>query len=188
MSSISKSTSDRHRGHTVRKARTIAVATAGVGLVAGSILATAGPASAHATVQLYGSTASTGGYGAMFIRIPHGCSGAATRKLAVRLPASFGSARPQWIPGWTANVVTLDDGSRRVTWTKKRGGLPDGQFADFGISVKWPEAQGMVYVPVVQHCRTSSVRWTQIPQAGQPEPEYPAPSVMVHRGSSPHGH
>jgi len=166
----------------------IAAAAAGVGLVAGSIIATAGPASAHASVQLYGEKASTGGYGAMFIRIPHGCSGEPTRKVVVRLPSTFGSARPQWIAGWTARVVTLDDGSRRVTWMKKRGGLPDGQFSDFGIAVKWPEAHGTVYVPVVQHCRTSSLRWTQIPRAGQPEPAYPAPSVVVHKGDRPHGH
>lgn len=175
----------RHR----RSARALPRAAAGA--LAAALLATplvvASSAGAHATLQLYGEKAQAGGYGAMWVRIPHGCEGKATRRVQVLLPATFGSARPQLLAGWRAQVRLTEDGSRVVTWTARGRGLPDGQFADFGISVKWPERAGVTYVPVVQRCgRGAMVAWNQIPIAGGPEPEYPAPSVTVHRSSGAH--
>jgi len=137
------------------KAR-LAVAAVAAGLAV--TCATASPAGAHATVQTYGSQASAGGYGAFFIRIPHGCEGGLpTDKVVVTLPNSFESAKPQWVSGWEAKS-TRGGKSTRVVWTG--GELPDTSFADFGVSVKYPDRAGGYPLTVVQHCGDATVRWS----------------------------
>lgn len=147
------------------------VITATAGLIA------AAPASAHATAQLYGGTATAGGYGAMWIRIGHGCDGSPTKKVTVELPSSFGSGKPQRIAGWNSKVVLKTDGSRTVTWTLKKGEQPlrDDEFADFGISVKWPTTEGVVLIPTTQTCVKGSIAWVE---EGH-DSEHPAPTVTV---------
>jgi len=139
-----------------------------------------GSASAHATVQLYGSSATAGGYGAMFIRIGHGCAKAATDTVEVSIPAGFSSVRPQQMPGWNAETIKNADGvTTGVRWTG--GNLPDAQFADFGVSVKYPATAGTYAIPVVQRCDTAEEAWIQIPAEGQDSHalKYPAPTVKV---------
>lgn len=139
-----------------------------------------GSASAHATVQLYGSSATAGGYGAMFIRIGHGCAKASTDTVEVSIPAGFGSVRPQQMPGWNAETIKNDAGV--TTGVKWSGGLlPDAQFADFGLSVKYPATAGTYAIPVVQRCGAAEEAWIQIPAEGQDSHalKYPAPTVKV---------
>ena len=93
------------------------------------------------------------------MRIPHGCDGSPTKRVMITLPASFGSAKPQMIGGWKAKVVTKADGSRQVIWNATGDPLPDDQFADFGISVKWPTTEGEVALPTVQTCLKGKVAW-----------------------------
>ncbi len=139
-----------------------------------------GSASAHATVQLYGASPTAGGYGVMFIRIGHGCAKAATDTVEVSIPAGFGSVRPQQMPGWNAETVKNAEGvTTGVKWTG--GNLPDAQFADFGVSVKYPTQAGTYAIPVVQRCGSAEEAWIQIPAEGQ-DPhslKYPAPTVKV---------
>lgn len=160
-----------------RSLRRVVATTASAVLLAGGGLLAASPASAHASVQLYGGTPTAGGYGAMWIRIPHGCDTSPTRKVEVVVPASFGSAKPQWIAGWTSKVVLRANGNRYVTWTLKKGFDPlrDDEFADFGISVKYPTTEGSYMLPTVQRCLEGSVAWNQ---EGH-DSEYPAPTVTV---------
>jgi hypothetical protein len=63
------------------------------------------------------------------------------------------------IGGWKAKVVTKADGSRQVIWNATGDPLPDDQFADFGISVKWPTTEGEVALPTVQTCLKGKVAW-----------------------------
>ena len=138
------------------------------------------PASAHTTLQLYGSTPVAGGYGQMFVRVPHGCDGAATDTIKVQIPAGFTSVKAQAKAGWQVATVKADGTNvSEVIWSG--GSLPDTQFDDFGISVKFPKTSGVHYVPVVQLCGASSAEWTQIPAAGQDSHalKHPAPSVNV---------
>lgn len=161
------------RSHVVRRA---AVAAAAVGAVAASALIMASPASAHATVQMYGGTAAAGGYGAMWIRIGHGCEGASpTKRVVVNIPASFGSAKPQMIGGWKARTILNADGSRLLVWKATGDMLPDDQFADFGISVKWPTTEGTVLIPTIQTCEVGKIAWIDPDHTA----EHPAPSVVV---------
>ena len=142
-----------------RSLRRVLAASASAALIAGGGLIAAAPASAHASAQLYGGMATAGGYGALWMRIPHGCEGSPTRRVMVTVPASFGSAKPQMIGGWKAKVVAKADGSRQVIWNATGDPLPDDQFADFGISVKWPTTEGEVALPTVQTCVKGKVAW-----------------------------
>ena len=123
-----------------------------------AITGVASPVSAHASIQLYGSNATPNGYGVMFIRIPHGCTGGlATDTIEVSIPAGFGSVRPQQISGWVATTIKTGTVVTGVKWTA--GSLPNSQFADFGISVKYPSAAGKYGLKVVQYCGTATAVW-----------------------------
>ena len=161
-----------------RRARSVLALSTSAGLLAGAGLLTAAPAAAHASVQLYGGKATAGGYGALWMRIPHGCDGSPTKRIAITIPASFGSVKPQMIGGWQAKVVLRPDGSRRVVWNAVGKLLPDDQFADFGISVRWPTTPGSVALPTIQTCRKGKVAWI-----GDE-----VPTVVVDTASEGHGH
>lgn len=113
-------------------------------------------ASAHVTAQMYGSTATSGGYGFTFLRVPHGCAGDATNKITVHIPEGVTAVKPQSKAGWTLSKVKDSEGNiTEVSWSK--GILPSDEFDDFGLSVKWPTlADGIdmqkVYFPTVQTC------------------------------------
>ena len=152
------------------------------------LLSITGAASAHSSVQLYGSTPTASGYGQMFIRIPHGCAGAATDTIKVQIPAGFASVKAQAKAGWSVSTVKADGKNvSEVTWSG--GNLPDSNFDDFGLSVKFPATAGTYYVPVVQLCGSQTVEWTQIPAAGQDSHSlaHPAPSVEVKAAAADHG-
>ena len=115
-------------------------------------------ASAHASLQLYGEKATVNGYGVLFVRIPHGCTGGlSTDTVVVSIPTGFASVRPQYLGGWTASTVKSGTTVTEVRWTG--GSLADSQFADFGISVKYPSTAGKYGFKVVQYCGTASVVW-----------------------------
>ena len=141
-----------------RTLRTTAAATA-TAIFTAATVAISSPANAHASIQLYGEEAKAGGYGAMFVRIPHGCEGGLpTDKVVVSVPRAIESVRPQQLAGWQA--ATPKSSSKkfhRVVWSG--GSLPDSQFADFGISVKYPAAGDYKFV-VTQYCGDKTVKWT----------------------------
>lgn len=153
-----------------------------------AVLTSVAPVSAHATVQLYGSTPTAGGYGHMFIRIPHGCEGGlATDTIKVQLPAGFSGVKPQAKAGWNVSVAKADGQPTEITWSN--GSLADSQFDDFGISVKYPSAAGTYAIPTVQYCGSATAAWVEIPAAGQSSHSLakPAPMVKVNEKSSGHG-
>jgi len=76
--------------------------------LAGSI-STSSSASAHASIQLYGEKATPCGYGVLFVRIPHGCTGGLTTdKVVVSNPAGFASVRPQLVAGFSELLTVLN--------------------------------------------------------------------------------
>lgn len=136
----------------VSKIAAIAIVTSlsGAALIAGG-----SPASAHASGQTYGSTPTSGAYGHVFLRIPHGCDGDATNAIAVVIPAGASSVKPQGKPGWVVSKTTDASGAQVVTWSG--GALENSQFDDFGLSLKWPTIEHdveseTVYFKVVQTC------------------------------------
>ena len=134
------------------------VITGGIAAAAAAALALTGAssASAHVSAQMYGSTATSGGYGFTFLRVPHGCGADATNKVSVQIPAGVTAVKPQAKAGWTVTKSKDSNGNiTEVTWSG--GVLPTDEFDDFGLSVKWPTlAEGVdmakVYFPTIQTC------------------------------------
>jgi len=139
------------------------------------------PAQAHASINLYGASAAAGGYGVMFIRIPHGCDGQATDQVTVTVPKEFQSIKAQQVAGWKSSRKLTSSSAVNLIW--KGGSLPDDQFADFGINVKYPAEAGTYYLKVSQKCGSDFVRWNQLPASGVTL-EYPAPSIVVAAASA----
>ena len=139
------------------------------------------PAQAHASINLYGASAKAGGYGVMFIRIPHGCDGQATDQLTVTVPKEFQSIKAQQVAGWKSSRKLTSSSAVNLIW--KGGSLPDDQFADFGINVKYPAVAGTYYLKVSQKCGSDFVRLNQLPASGVTL-EYPAPSIVVAEASA----
>ena len=159
-----------------------------VALALGAVLGTGvGNASAHASIQLYGEKATPGGYGVVFIRIPHGCTGGLTTdRVVVSIPAEFASVRPQLIPGWTASRTLVGTTVTEVQWSG--GALKNSEFADFGISVRYPTTAGTYGMKVVQYCGSTTTTWdgADLPElvVAPMQPDYPvAVAVAEHDGA-----
>lgn len=112
----------------------------------------ASPAQAHVTANLYGATATSGGYGAAFFRVPHGCGGDATNAVSITMPdgIAVSGVKPQAKAGWK-----ITQGADSITWSG--GALKDDEFDDFGVNLKWPtlaagETSRKVYFRTVQTC------------------------------------
>lgn len=92
------------------------------------------------------------------MRIPHGCTGGLpTDTVELTIPAGFSSVKPQHVAGWTATRLMSGSRVTGVVWSG--GSLPDSQFADFGVQVKYPAQSGTYGMKVVQRCGSSSATW-----------------------------
>jgi hypothetical protein len=96
------------------------------------------------------------------------------------------------LPGWTSKVtttklktpITTDDGSiteavSQVTWTKGR--IAPGQYQDFSVAFgQLPDdTDSLTFKALQTYSDGNVVRWIDQTQAGQPEPEHPAPIVTL---------
>jgi uncharacterized protein YcnI len=169
------------------------------------LLAMSVPVSAHVSI-IDGSAVHGGGHGTQItLRVPHGCDGAATDTVEVRIPEGVTGVKPKWAAGWTIETEprpaveasmapaaspgghgedTAEVGL--VRWTG--GPLPDSQYFDFQLMAVFPATPGTVYLPVVQRCGDAEEAWIQIPAEGQSEDDLdrPAPAVTVVEGEASH--
>lgn len=163
-----------------------------IAALAASSLMLLSPAFAHATL-----TPAEGTNGAtvkVAIAIPHGCDGAPTDTVTVRLPEGFVSAKPMVKAGWTVEIVKGDyqksyevhgkpvtSGALQVTWAG--GAVPDDQFDEFVIqgSLQGFDAETSLPFAVTQKCGTALVVWDQIAAPGENAHalEHPAPTLAV---------
>jgi len=154
-------------------------------------LATVG-ASAHITLEA--PEAPAGSTYKAVLRVPHGCDGAATVKVTVRIPEGVIAVKPMPHAGWTIETVKgkyakaydyygtpLEEGVTEVTWSG--GKLPDDYYDEFVfrgmLAADLPA--GMIYFPVIQECETGVARWIEIPAPGKSDDDYetPAPGLKV---------
>lgn len=180
---------------------------AAAGALAGTaVLALSVPAFAHVSVQPEG-TAAKGGYAVVDFKVPNERDNASTTKLEVTFPTEhpLASVMPQPVPGWTAKVTksTLDkplemhgkkitEAVTKVTWTADGKGIQPGFFQKFPVSVgTLPEdTDELVFKAIQTYSNKEVVRWIEVPQEGQEEPENPAPVLELsaaedgHHGSS----
>jgi uncharacterized protein YcnI len=149
-------------------------------------LATA--AQAHVTLET--SQAAAGSYYKAVLRVGHGCDGAPTSRLRVRIPDGVLAVKPQPKAGWTLDLTqgryaqpqtlhgaTVDSGVREISWS---GELPDAYYDEFVFRVYLSDALKpgqTVYFPVVQECGQGVSRW--IDTTGNPDAEGPAPGVKI---------
>ncbi|ADP85073.1 YcnI family copper-binding membrane protein [Pseudofrankia inefficax] len=164
-----------------------------IGAVA--VVAMALPASAHVTVSP--QSAPAGGYVQLSFNVPSESDTASTTKLDVQFPTAdpIASVEVQPKAGWTYEVksgapsrpVTDDDGNKivqvvnEITWTATGPGIKPGEFDTFVVSAgPLPtDAKSVSFKALQTYSDGSVVRWIDESQAGQPEPEHPAPTVTL---------
>jgi uncharacterized protein YcnI len=149
-------------------------------------------AAAHVTASP--NEAVAGGYFTTEFTVPHGCGGAPTIAVRIKMPDGVADVKPQMKPGWEVHIVTRklatperDEHGNTVTETVDevdwRGGkLPDTLYDSFGLLMKLPATPGVVlYFPTVQECEKGVNRWIEIPAAGQQwhDLKEPAPFVRL---------
>jgi uncharacterized protein YcnI len=159
-------------------------------LVSAALIGTA----AHAHVTLEKPSAPGGASYKAVLRVPHGCAGAATIGLRVRIPDGVLNVKPQPKPGWKITTVKeklakpavlghgreVTETVREVSWSG--GKLPDDYYDEFAFRVELPDLPGKtLYFPVVQECEKGVERWIEIPEPGKSRRDYekPAPELKL---------
>lgn len=174
------------------KASRIAV----VGAVAGTaVLALSSPALAHVSVQPEGAAAK-GGYAVVNFKVPNERDDASTTKVEVSFPTDhpLASVMPEAVDGWHVEVTEskldkplelhgekITEAVTKVTWTADGKGVRPGYFQKFPLSIgALPEdTDELVFKALQTYSDKEVVRWIEVPQEGQDEPEYPAPVLEL---------
>jgi uncharacterized protein YcnI len=157
-------------------------------------LALTAAASAQAHVVLEDQTALAGrSYKAVF-KIGHGCDGAPTTAISVRLPAGFRGAKPMPKAGWTLRVerstltTPYDDYGKRVTedvtqitWTasSKEQWLPDDWYDEFVLQGGLPSEARPLWFKVLQTCDKTSANWDEVPASGTSTKGLKRPAALL---------
>jgi periplasmic copper chaperone A len=166
-----------------------------VGVGAATFVLATGSSSAHVTVNP--REAAPGSYAKLSFRVPNERPDASTTSLAVQLPTDhpFASVSVRPTPGWTATperaplANPIDSHGRQITEalstiTWSGGSIAPGEFQEFEVSVgPLPEGVDSLVFPAVQTYSSGEVvRWIERTQAGQAEPERPAPVLALTAG------
>ncbi|CAL9527437.1 YcnI family copper-binding membrane protein [Streptomyces sp. enrichment culture] len=169
---------------------------AAAGAVSGiAVLALSAPAFAHVSVQPEGAAAK-GGYAVVDFKVPNERDNASTTKLEVTFPTDhpLASVMPQPVPGWKAEVTKakpakpleahgkqITEVVTKVTWTADGKGVEPGYFQKFPVSIgALPEdADQLVFKAIQTYSNKEVVRWIEVPQEGQEEPDTPAPVLKL---------
>lgn len=159
---------------------------------AAAMLLFAGSALAHITVSP--DSVPAGSTTVLTFHVPNEEAKADTVKVDVQIPINHPIAQllVQPVPGWTFTVKTVtlakpivtDDGSfsqavSEVIWSGGR--ILPGQFQSFTISADpMPTGESQVAFKAIQtYSNGDVVRWIDLQQPGQPEPDHPAPVVTL---------
>ncbi len=151
------------------------------------------PFSAQAHVTANPNNGTAGKYFETKFRISHGCDGSDTVEIHLSLPKGTVTARPQAKAGWGVEVKKskldkpvpaghgkmADEQIDEIIW--KGGPLSDGQYDEFGLLTKLPEAEGILFFPVKQVCKVGVEDWKNVPANMDkwPDTDHPAPFVKI---------
>ncbi|MFE9645421.1 YcnI family protein [Streptomyces sp. NPDC006365] len=177
------------------------IAAAGV-LAASAVLVLSAPAFAHVTVNPEG-TAAKGGYATVNFKVPNERDNASTTKLEVNFPTEhpLASVMPAPVDGWKIEVTKsklakpvelhgekIDEAVSKVTWTADGKGIEPGYFQKFPLSIgALPEnTDELVFKALQTYSNKDVVRWIEVPQEGQEEPEAPAPVLALSAAEDGH--
>jgi uncharacterized protein YcnI len=158
------------------------------GVVAALVLAPA--AAAHVTLQP--PEAPAGGFTRLDVRVPNERDNASTTKVVVQMPPGFLSVSTEPVPGWDAELTMrrldepveefgeqVNEEVGRITFTAdgEASAIQPGQFQDFGLSLRVPEARPgsmLTFKALQTYSNGEVVRWI-----GPPDSEEPAPQVEL---------
>ena len=172
-----------------------------ISAAAAAVLAFAGPASAHVTVNP--NTATQGAYTKVSFRVPTESDTASTTKLEVNLPtdAPIASVATKPLSGWSvttaktklATPIKDDDGGQiteavsKIIWTAASGSeIKPGQFQEFDVSLgPLPDTGQVVFKALQYYSDGSIVRWIDEPTTDGSEPEHPAPVLKLTAANAP---
>ncbi|GJF32290.1 membrane protein [Kitasatospora sp. NE20-6] len=169
--------------------------------VAGAaLLALAGPAAAHVTVQP--GSVPQGGYSVVAFRVPDESDTASTVKLEVSLPADhpMASVRVQPLTGWTAvlektKLATplkshgkdITEAVTKITWTADATArIAPGQFQEFRVSLGAlpTDTDTLTFKALQTYDNGEIVRWIEEAKEGQAEPAKPAPVLTLTKAAA----
>lgn len=174
-----------------------------VGVAAASaVLVLSSPAFAHVTVNPEG-TAAKGGYATVNFKVPNERDNASTTKLEVNFPTEhpLASVMPAPVDGWKIEVTRsklakpvelhgekINEAVSKVTWTADGKGIEPGYFQKFPLSIgALPEnTDELVFKALQTYSNKEVVRWIEVPQEGQEEPESPAPVLALSAAEDGH--
>ena len=149
------------------------------------------PAAAHITLETRDYPADS--TAKLVLKVPHGCEGAPTTSLRVRIPDNVLNVKPQPKAGWQLATVkgklttpitgdhgeTITESVREIQWSGGR--LDDGFYDEFVFRAKLPDQPGAtIYIPVVQECEKGVNRWIETPEAGKNRRDYKNPAPELH--------
>ncbi|WP_020416431.1 YcnI family protein [Amycolatopsis sp. ATCC 39116] len=156
------------------------------------------PPAAWAHVSVSPDTAEPGERATVSFRVPNERDDATTVRLEVRFPEDkpLASVTPQTVPGWSVSVTTtelpqpvatehgtISEAVTAIVW--EGGRIPVGTYQDFPVSIASPPAGTLILKTLQTYSDGQVVRWIDVPQAGQAEPEHPAPTLSVAPPSAP---
>ena len=146
---------------------------------AAGVLVAVSCASAHVTLEQQQAPVAASYKGVM--RVPHGCEGAATTSIRIRIPDGVIGVKPMPKPGWQLNTVSgkypkpftlrgakVTEGVTEISWSG--GKLADAHYDEFvftSVLADELEAGKTIYFPVVQECEKGIHRWIEIPKEGE---------------------
>jgi uncharacterized protein YcnI len=156
---------------TTHTPRTAVAAVAALALALLVVVLAPGRAGAHVHSEEQPATA--GSPTPVTFSFDHGCDGEPTTYLRVQIPEGVTDVVPQDPAGWTSTLA-----GDELRWDG--GSVPSGQAAAFTATMVFTVADGtVVHFPTIQGCPTKENAWIQVPSAAEPEPQYPAPQVVV---------
>ncbi|NGO42075.1 YcnI family copper-binding membrane protein [Streptomyces ureilyticus] len=177
------------------------IAAAGA-VAASAVFVLSAPAFAHVSVTPEG-TAAKGGYATVNFKVPNERDNASTTKLEVNFPTEhpLASVMPAPVDGWKVEVTKsklakpvelhgekIDEAVSKVTWTADGKGIEPGYFQKFPLSIgALPEnTDELVFKALQTYSNKEVVRWIEVPQEGQEEPESPAPVLALSAAEDGH--
>jgi uncharacterized protein YcnI len=167
-------------------------------------LCSAGAALSHVVLQEPAAAAGAS-YRAAF-QIGHGCDGAATTAITVRIPEGFAGAKPMPKPGWTLSVSTarlakpyvshgktVSEDVAEIRWTANSpdNALPDAWFDEFVLRGSAPQQAGALWFKVLQSCDQIRLDWAQTPASGTSTQGLKNPAALlevIDTGAGGHQH
>ena len=164
-------------------------------LTAIALLAGAGIASAHVSVNPSEATAGDEAIKLTF-RVPNESPTAGTVGLTIALPtdAPFAFVSVKAVPGWTVTPTkttlptpvtegetTIKEAVTSVTWTATAGTqIAPGEFAEFEISAgSVPDVDSMAFPATQTYSDGTVVEWNEPTPASGEEPEHPVPTLAI---------